>query len=67
MVSASPFRATLRVDASQDAAEPESDEEFDREELPELQKSHMSPIKDDSVILRQERNEYLNVMGGANA
>ena len=31
----------------------ESDDDFDREELPELHKSRESPIKDDSEILRQ--------------
>ena len=53
LVSASPFRATIKMDRRLD--EPlndDSDDEFARDELPVLNKSHQSPIKDDSVILR---------------
>lgn len=56
MMSASPFRATLKVDKSHIMNTAESDDEFERQELPELQRSHMSAIKDDSEVLRQHRN-----------
>jgi hypothetical protein len=59
LVSASPFRATYRMDRSPDQLDEGSDDEFVREELPELQRSHMSPIKDDSVIMRHQKNELL--------
>ena len=61
LVSASPYRATLKVHKSAEQFHKDSDSEddFQREDLPELQKSHISPIKDDSVILRNEKNDFL--------
>lgn len=61
LVSASPFRATLKVDRNSQNALNDSDDDFDREELPELHKSRESPIKDDSEILRQQRSDMLQV------
>ena len=57
LVSASPFRATVKVDrdAVDDAEQKNQnsdDEEFEREELPELNRIKESPIKDDSELLR---------------
>jgi hypothetical protein len=52
LVSASPYRATYRMDKSPEMLDQDSDNDFQREELPELNRSHMSPIKDDSMILR---------------
>ena len=60
VVSASPFRATLRMGSGQRRKEDnDSDSDFDREELPALQKNRMSPIKDDSEVLRSQRDEFL--------
>jgi len=52
LVSVSPYRATYRMDKSPELLDQDSDNDFQREELPELNRSHMSPIKDDSMILR---------------
>ena len=57
LVSASPFRATVKVDrdAAGDAEQKNQnsdDDEFEREELPELNRLKESPIKDDSELLR---------------
>ena len=64
LVSASPFRASIKLDPNQRKLNKDSDEEedleFQREEiLPELQKQHQSPIKDDSELLRAEKNDLL--------
>ena len=62
LLSASPFRATLKVAKLKSTGAQESDEDsFEREDqLPELQKAHVSPIKDDSELLRMQRNDLLN-------
>mmetsp|Transcript_9347 Transcript_9347/g.12726 ORF Transcript_9347/g.12726 Transcript_9347/m.12726 type:complete len:245 (+) Transcript_9347:617-1351(+) len=60
LVSASPFRATLKVDRNSQGPANDSDEEFEREDLPELQKAHESPIKDDSEVLRLQRTDLLH-------
>ena len=59
LVSASPFRASIKLDPNQDSPQrrlnndSDSEDEFQRDEiLPELQKLHESPIKDDSELLR---------------
>ena len=64
LVSASPFRASVKVDrdAVDDAEQKNQnsdDDEFEREELPELNKIKESPIKDDSELLRNQRNDIL--------
>ena len=56
LVSASPFRASIKLDPNDRQLNRDSDDEdddFQRDEiLPELQKLHESPIKDDSELLR---------------
>ena len=52
LVSVSPYRDTYRMDKSPEQLDQDSDNDFQREELPELNRSNMSPIKDDSMILR---------------
>ena len=60
LVSASPFRASVKLDKNQNLNQ-DSDEEdgFEREELPELLKTRESPIKDDSQLLRNTKTEFL--------
>ena len=60
IISASPYRAVLRMDSPGKGDKDDSDSDFDREELPSLKKSRFSPIKDDSEILRSQKDEFLN-------
>ena len=61
LVSASPFRASLKIDKDNNLnnGSDDEDDEFQREDLPELHKSRESPIKDDSELLRHQKNELL--------
>ena len=62
LVSASPFRASVKLDNQDKLLNENSDDdddEFDREELPELAKSRESPIKDDSELLRHQKTDFL--------
>ena len=60
LVSASPFRASVKMDLNENLNSNSDDEDvFDREELPELLKTRESPIKDDSQLLRNTKTEFL--------
>lgn len=62
IVSASPFRATVKFDAEKtiDSDSNEADE-FERDTMSMKEKSrHESPIKDDSEIMRSHRDHYLS-------
>ena len=60
IISASPFRAVVKMNSPPKVKDNDSDSDFDREELPSLKKSRISPIKDDSEVLRTRRDEFLN-------
>ena len=72
LVSASPFRASIKLDQNEKEqlnkdSDEEDDDEFQREEiLPELQKLHESPIKDDSELLRAQKTDFLTNFSQAN-
>lgn len=60
LVSASPFRASIKFEKEDLNNDSDDDEHFEREdELPELNKMRDSPIKDDSELLRHQKNEFL--------
>lgn len=61
LVSASPFRATYKLDRENVLDEDsDDDDQFNREDFPELQRIHESPIKDDSELLRHQKTELLH-------
>jgi hypothetical protein len=60
-MSVSPYRAVVKVAPLDD-----SESDFDRdEELPELRRSRVSPIKDDSEILRTQKSEFLGTFNNS--
>ena len=74
LVSASPFRASIKLDHNQSPqrrlnndSDEDNDDEFQRDEmLPELNKLHESPIKDDSSLLRHQKTDFLTNFSIAN-
>ena len=50
IISASPFRAVVQM--TQQDKNDDSDSDLEREDLPHVHRSRMSPIKDDSEVLR---------------
>jgi len=59
VVSASPFRATIKVDVDR-GMENSSDDEFERDTMSHKDRSQReSPIKDDSELLRTQRSNFL--------
>jgi len=64
VVSASPFRATVRLDQDQLADnQSEEDDDFERDVRSEMKRTHelhQSPIRDDSEVLRNQRDNYLS-------
>jgi len=62
VVSASPFRATVKLEGEKTiASAASSDDEFERDTMSHKDHSRReSPIKDDSEILHTERDNYLS-------
>ncbi len=73
LVSVSPFRAVIKVNQDEEEEEdedeenPEEDHAFEREEEQMMMNSqgfrHQSPIKEDSQIMRGQREQYLQSFG----
>jgi hypothetical protein len=62
VVSASPYRATVKLDAEKTiASDSDHDDDFERDTMSHRDVSRReSPIKDDSEVLRTERDNYLS-------
>ena len=70
LVSASPYRASVKMDKNNIGADlnqnSDDEDDFDRDELPELVKTRESPIKDDSELLRHQKTDFLTNFSGNN-